>query len=285
MRAISMSLLLCTSAFGCSGKTVSSSLSGSSGMTAKMSETSTNSGPSEGGASSVASSGQSQDNNCEVCDGGCSNGLVTECLVLDPPGCGAQSALGFCPGGCTRQGCNYYPVDGSTSGCVASSVTIQQGAFAASSGAVAITRFPSDGPAVVVATSKTIACAASGSDGGAVYGGDGAFLVIQVAPNEAGTEEIRADHIVSQTMVVKNEGGTGTVIAGEAVARLTVWKNGALVQDGYATSGTVSVNVYDPIGGVMGSYDLAFDSGDVEQATFIAPACDPCTDPFSGAQP
>jgi hypothetical protein len=48
----------------------------------------------------------------------------------------------------------------------------------------------------------------------------------------------------------------------------------------YATSGTVSVGVYDPIGGVMGSYDLTFESGDVEQGTFIAPACDPCTMPF-----
>jgi hypothetical protein len=30
----------------------------------------------------------------------------------------------------------------------------------------------------------------------------------------------------------------------------------------------------------MGSYDLTFDGGDVEQGTFIAPACDPCTMSF-----
>jgi hypothetical protein len=240
MRAISMSLLLCTSAFGCS-------------------------------------SGQSQDNKCELCNGGCSDGLVTTCLVLDPPGCGAQSALGFCPGGCTPEGCNYYPVDGSTPGCVASSATMLQGALAANSGAVAITRLPSDGPVVVVATSKTIACAASGNDGGTVSGGDGAFLAIQVAPHEAGVEVIGPDHITSQVMVAKSDAGMNTVVPGEAVAQLTVWKNGVLVQDAeYATSGTVSVNVYDPIGGIMGSYDLTFSNGDVEQGTFIAPACDPC---------
>jgi hypothetical protein len=84
---------------------------------------------------------------------------------------------------------------------------------------------------------------------------------------------------------VFNEGGAG-VRQAEAVAQLTVWKNGALAQNAeYATSGTVSVNTFDPIGGVMGSYDLTFGNGDVEQGTFIAPACDPCTDAFSGVQP
>ena len=38
----------------------------------------------------TASSSQAPNNDGEVCDGGCSNGLVTMCLVLDPPGCGAQ---------------------------------------------------------------------------------------------------------------------------------------------------------------------------------------------------
>jgi hypothetical protein len=247
-----------------------------------MSESSTNTGPREAGAAS----GQSQGNSCEVCDGGCSNGLMTMCLALDPPGCPAQIALGFCPGGCAPQGCIDYPVDGATSGCVASSATTHQGVLAVGSGAVAVTRFASASPLVVVATSKTIACATSSSDGGAIYGGDGAVLAIQLVPNEAGTEEIRADHIVSHATVVKNDAGMDTLVPGEAVAQLTVWKNGALVEDAeYATSGTAIVNVFDPIGGAIGSYDLTFGNGDEEQGTFIAPACDPCTDPFSGAQP
>ncbi len=99
-------------------------------------------------------------------------------------------------------------------------------------------------------------------------------------------EAIGAVHMTSQVMVVKNDAGMNTVLPGEAVAQLTVWKNGALERDAeYAMSGTVSVNTLDPIGGVMGSYDLTFDNGEVEQGTFIAPACDPCTDPFNGAQP
>jgi hypothetical protein len=40
------------------------------------------------------------------------------------------------------------------------------------------------------------------------------------------------------------------------------------------------VNVNDPIGGLIGSYDLVFGS-DAESGTFIAPACDPCQGPFS----
>jgi hypothetical protein len=244
MRTISMILLLCTTTFGCS-------------------------------------SGQSQDNNCEVCNGGCSDGLMTTCLSLDPPGCGAQSALGFCPGGCTPEGCNYYPVDGSTSSCVASSATIQQGALAAGSGAVAITRFVPVGPVVVIATSKTIACATTSADGGVASSGDGALLAIQVATNEAGGEDVREQYVVSNPTVVKNDAGRNKLVLDEAVAQLTVWKNGALVQDAeYAASGTVSVNDFEPIGGVIGSYDLTFGNGDVEHGTFIAPACDPCTDPF-----
>lgn len=207
------------------------------------------------------SSSQAQDG-CEVCDGGCSNGLVTMCLALDPPGCGAQSALGFCPGGCTPQGpeaCNYYPVDGATSGCVASSATIQQGALQGASAPVAITSFSSSSPRVIVATAQAASCSASNDDGGQTFAGDGAFLALDVAPNEAATE----------------------AVPGQAVAHLTAWQNGVLVRDAEAaTSGTVSVNVYDPSGGVMGSYDLTFDNGDVEQGTFIAPACDPCTMPF-----
>lgn len=49
----------------------------------------------------------------------------------------------------------------------------------------------------------------------------------------------------------------------------------------YATSGTVSVNVYDPIGGVMGSYDLTFDSGDVEQVHSSPPLAIPAQIPLA----
>jgi hypothetical protein len=95
-------------------------------------------------------------------------------------------------------------------------------------------------------------------------------------------EVIGADHVASQVIIIRNDAGMNTVVPGEAAAQLTVWKNGALLRSAeYATSGSVSVNVYDPIGGVMGSYDLTFENGDVvEQGTFIAPACDPCTMPF-----
>jgi hypothetical protein len=68
---------------------------------------------------------------------------------------------------------------------------------------------------------------------------------------------------------------------GGSAAVLTVWKDGAVqVDNEYATSGSVDVNLNDPIGGLMGSYDLVFGS-DAERGTFIAPACDACKGPFS----
>ena len=59
------------------------------------------SGSDGGGQDATASSEDSGSSNCEVCDAGCGNGLVTTYLVLDPPGCGAQAATQFCPYGCS----------------------------------------------------------------------------------------------------------------------------------------------------------------------------------------
>jgi hypothetical protein len=59
-------------------------------------------------------------------------------------------------------------------------------------------------------------------------------------------------------------------------ARLTTWKNGAVVIDHQLlTSGTVRLSLEQPDGGTIGSYDLPFASG-VESGDFVAPACDFC---------
>jgi len=178
-----------------------------------------------------------------------------------------------------------YPVDGAvSSGCVASSATIQRGVLQGSAIAAATTSFLSTGPHVIIATSASAACAASADGGGVPPGGNGAILSMMVPAMAAGTFVIGASHITSEPMVSK-DGGVAVLVPGASAAQLTVWKNGSLAVDSqYATSGSVEVNVSDPIGGLMGSYDLIF-GADVEQGTFIAPACDPCTGPFKTPHP
>jgi hypothetical protein len=227
------------------------------------------------------------DSGCEVCKSGCGGGLVTMCLVLDPPGCGAQTAVGFCPYGCTPNGpelCNFYPVDGAvSSGCIASSATIQQGMLQTSGVPTATTSFLSSGPQVIIATSAGAACKTSAVDGGVSSDENGAVLALLVPPMSAGTFVVGASHAIAEPMVAKNDAGVAMFDLGGSAAQLTVWKTGSLVPDtSYATSGSVVVNESDPIGGLMGSYDLAFGT-EVERGTFIAPACDPCVGPFRAA--
>jgi len=233
-----------------------------------------------GGSAKAVTSGGS----CEVCNAGCADGLVTTCLVITPPGCGAQSSVGFCPYGCTPNGpevCNFYPVDGAvSSGCIASSATISRGALMGFSAPTATTSFPSTAPRVIIASSASAACAASTPQGGTPPDGNGAVLTLTVPAMSAGTFVIGASHAVSEPMVLKNDGGMPTLVPGESAAQLTVWKNGSVQLDGaYATDGSVTVNVGDPIGGLIGSYDLVF-GFDSERGTFIAPACDACQGPF-----
>jgi len=208
----------------------------------------------------LAKKGESQ-NGCQVCKGGCANGLVTMCLVLTPPGCGAQSSLEFCPYGCTPQGpepCNFYPVDGAVpSGCIASSAQIAAGKLKGSPTPTATTSFSPGGPIVTIATGADAACHGADSDGGQAPAGSGVVLTLALPSNTAGTFPV-----------------------GVNTAALTIWKDGSVEMDHQsATAGSVMVNVNDPIGGLVGSYDLTF-GVDREQGTFIAPACDACKGPF-----
>jgi hypothetical protein len=207
----------------------------------------------------ASSFGFANENGCQTCSGGCRNGLVTMCLILDPPGCGAQSSTEFCPYGCNVDapaGCNFYPVDGGTSsGCAASAATIQKGALAGPGARVAVTSFSSTEARVVVATSASAACASESDGGATVVTGSGAVLTLSMPANFAGQVAI----------------GAG------ASARLTVWANGALtIADQQATAGSVSLTLSQPGGGTMGSYSFTF-AADEESGTFVAPTCQICS--------
>jgi hypothetical protein len=207
----------------------------------------------------VVALGCSANNGCQVCNGGCKNGLVTVCLVLTPPGCGSQPSTQFCPYGCAPDapgGCNFYPADGAVpSGCGASSATMLQGALSgAGSDARAATSFLSTETRVVVATSANAACASTADAGVAAPSGSGAALTISLRMNFAGQVAI----------------GNGVS------AQLMTWKNGvSVINNQNATAGTISLNLNQPGGGTMGSYDLAFNAGE-EKGTFVAPECDIC---------
>jgi hypothetical protein len=153
--------------------------------------------------------------------------------------------------------CNFYPVDGAVpSGCTASSVTIQHGNVAeqGSDTSVAVTSSLATKMRVIVATSTTAACASEGDAGVETGTGSGAILTMLLPTGFAGQVAI----------------GSG------ADAQLTVWKNGARVIDNQiANSGAVSLNLSQPGGGTMGSYDLSF-GGDEETGSFVAPECDIC---------
>jgi hypothetical protein len=193
----------------------------------------------------------------QVCKAGCANGLTTLC------GLEGKMML-FCPNGCDPDGsdpCDTSPVDGAPrSGCAASSATIQQGALARQgSTPVAVTSFLSPETRVVIATSATAACASAVDAGPPMGAGSGAVLTLGVPANRAG-----------EAMVGSDVRGAG------ASAQLTAWDNGTIVIDNEAaTSGTVMVNLSQPGGGTIGSYDLTFASG-AETGTFVAPACDAC---------
>jgi hypothetical protein len=208
--------------------------------------------------SSGSDSGGGSTGLCQVCDAGCSNGLVTICVVLDPPGCGAQSETTFCPYGCSDNApdfCNFNPVDGAAPpGCIASEATPQSGSLQGGDAAPVAVTVGTNALEVIVATSAAAACASSGGDAGALTAqGSGAVLTIPIPARTAGT-------------------------VSAAGARLTVWKNGTITIDGEtATSGSLVLNVNAPGdgGGAIGSYDITFGT-DIEQGSFVAPACDIC---------
>jgi hypothetical protein len=272
--AISMTALLVD--FGCGPHVAGTATSHSSGATDEVSSTSASAGQTNG-----ASSGAT--NSCEVCDAGCSNGLVTLCLVLDPPGCGAQSATQFCPYGCTPDGpeaCNFYPFDGAIStGCIASSATIDQGVLSGLGAGVpaAVTSFLPSAQSIVVATSASAACGVtSGADAG-TESGNGGVLTFLVPAMSGGEFPIGPGDSAVPLTVTESDAGVGMREGGLSVARLSVWKNGVLAVDGQsASSGSITVNVSQPGGGTIGSYDLFFGS-DEERGTFVAPECDICT--------
>jgi hypothetical protein len=199
------------------------------------------------------------DGSCMECHPACSNGLVTRCLPLLPPGCGAQPSQTFCPGGCSADAPGECNNASSTApaGCIASAATTTQGALAAhgSDVPVAVTTFLAAETRIVVSTSAGAACSSATGTTGALTTGSGALLAFEVPSSFAGT--------------------VGVSERGSA-ARLTSWKNGAIVADELATLGTIMLNLQQPGGGTMGSYDLVFPSGR-EQGTFVAPACDICT--------
>jgi len=193
------------------------------------------------------------DGNCSVCSVGCSNGLVTSGLVLDPPGCGTQCATSFCPGGCSLDGkvCLASTLaDGGLGSCVASQLTATQGLLR--TGGVAV----SQGYTILLATSAALACALA-SDAGTAPANSAVSLVINFPPSTAGTV---------------------TVMPGAQLAVLTTWNDGGVVERTAATAGAVVVNVSQPGGGLIGSYQLQFGM-DAEEGSFTAPACDVCVTP------
>jgi hypothetical protein len=124
----------------------------------------------------------------------------------------------------------------------------------AASDARAATSFLATETRVVVATSANAACASTADAGVAPPSGSGAALTMSLLMNFAGQVAI----------------GAGVR------AQLTTWNNGALVINNQsATAGTVSLNLNQPSGGTMGSYDLTFNA-DEEKGTFVAPECDIC---------
>jgi hypothetical protein len=223
---------------------------------------------SDGGGSDATASGEDSgssgleppgaDGSCEVCDAGCSNGLVTICLVLDPPGCGAQAGTQFCPYGCSPDapgGCNFSPVDGGVvGGCSASSVTIQRGALLDAGGApVAVSSAVGVANQIVIATSGGLACRIEGGDEVPNVAGDAVALTLDIPMFSTGS-------------------------FGYTNAQLSVWKNGTnVIGAAVPTAGSITVSLSQPGegGGMIGSYDLTFGS-DVEQGTFVAPTCDIC---------
>jgi hypothetical protein len=107
---------------------------------------------------------------------------------------------------------------------------------------------------VVVATSANAVCASTADAGVAPPSGSGAALTLSLRMNFAGQVAI----------------GAGVH------AQLMTWKNGALViENQSATTGIVTLNLNQPGGGTMGSYDLMFNAGQ-EKGTFVAPECDIC---------
>jgi len=206
---------------------------------------------------STTDSAAASGNKGQVCHPECGNGLVTTCLPLFSGGSQPQTA--FCPYGCASDSegeCNAGPADGSApSGCAASAATIQQGALLETGATgVAVTTFGTE-TWVVVATDAGSACASAGDSAVTTAVGTGAFLTLSFPSNFAGQ----------------------VAIGPNVHARLSAWKNGSLIaNDQGATSGNISVDLSQPHGGTMGSYDLTFAAGE-ERGTFVAPECDICT--------
>ncbi len=190
---------------------------------------------------------------CSECAVGCSNGLVTSGLVLDPPGCGTQCATSFCPGGCSSDGkmCLAWTLaDGGLGSCVASQLTVTQGLLR--TGGVAV----SQGDTILLASSAAAACALAG-DGGAAPSSAAVSLVINVPPSYAGYLPVTAE---------------------SQLAVLATWNDGGVLERTPATAGAVNVNVSQPGGGFIGSYQLQFGT-DAEEGSFTAPSCNVCASP------
>jgi hypothetical protein len=190
---------------------------------------------------------------CSSCEGSCNRGIQTQCLILDPPGCGAQTSFMFCPGGCVGGACSVSLPDGSLGNCVASSLVTSQGSLAAGASSVAVSALLSTNWELTFASSAALACAATRDGGLAASSGTGSVLTMPLPT-----------------------GFGGTVSAAGAV--LTLLDGGATPDVEAATGGSLELNLSQPGGGLLGSYDLFF-GADEEKGNFLAPQCDVCATP------
>ncbi len=202
---------------------------------------------------STACANSGEHTSCQVCQTGCSGGLVTLGDVLTPPGCGSQCQTSFCPGGCSSDAktcLNFNGPDGGPGSCIASNLTATSGAFGSHGVAVA------QDTTIRLASSAPVACELASDAGLATLGSPASAIVIDFPPNMAGTIDVTSGSPLAK-LVTRNDGGV-TELA--------------------ATSGSVEVNVSQPGGGLIGSYSLMFGS-DLEEGSFTAPACDVCATP------
>jgi len=216
---------------------------------------------------------------CDECAACCGQGLVAGNLPLDPPGCGGQCQVSFCPGGCNGTTCLGYQAgpNGGVGNCAASHLTAGAGLLNDAGVAIEIGQVINGGTGtggcvdlehvggttggapvvasdtIVLATSAAAACAVT-ADAGLQSTTNAAALAVSLASNFAGTVAVTPNCAV-----------------------LTTWSAGGVTRTP-ATSGQLSINLSQPGGGFIGSYSIAFGS-DVEQGTFIAPDCDICLTP------
>jgi hypothetical protein len=126
---------------------------------------------------------------------------------------------------------------------------VQQGMFGGdASAAVALSQFYASGPVILIATNAATACAATLDAGIAPGAGNVAVLSIPT------------------------EGQTGTF--SQSGATLTIWSDGGPTVVP-ASQGNLSIGLFEPGQGLMGTYDLLFGTS-LEHGSFTAPACNVC---------